>query len=57
MGKIIRSDLKWVQRVVKKANSLVYMIRRDFEDMSEQMFMKIYKTYTSHILEYENTFV
>lgn len=55
LGVIVRGDLKWesqVQKVVKKANSLIYLINRAFRDISEEMLLKIYKTYIRPVLEH-----
>lgn len=55
LGIIITTDLKWEQHIstiVKKANSFLYVIRKSFQTMTVEVFIKIYKTYVRPLLEY-----
>ena len=55
LGVTIALDLKWetqVLKVVKRANSLLYLIRRSFYSMSLETFKVIYKSYVRPVLEH-----
>ena len=55
LGVTLKENLKWesqVARVVKRANTLLYMIRRAFREMSRETFLQAYKTYIRPILEH-----
>lgn len=55
LGIHIAPNLKWeehITTIVKKANSFIYIIRRSFQNMTVEVFRKIYKTYIRPLLEY-----
>ena len=55
LGVTIALDLKWesqVLKVVKRANTLLYLIRRSFYNMSPETFKVIYKSYVRPVLEH-----
>lgn len=55
LGITITSDLKWethISQIVKKANSMTYLIQKAFKDLSREMILKLYKTYVRPKLEY-----
>lgn len=55
LGVTITSDLKWevhIAEIVKKANKVIYMIKKTFKKLSINMFLKIYKVYIRPIVEY-----
>lgn len=55
LGVTVASDLKWephIARIVKRANSMTYLVRRAFADMTEEMCLKIYKAYVRPLLEH-----
>ena len=58
LGVIISNDLKWVThiaKVVKKANVIIALIRRAFQDKSPETILKLYKSHVRPILEYANS--
>ena len=58
LGIIISSDLKWeahISKIVKKANSVLFLIQRAFENKSVQMIGAMYKTFVRPILEYAHS--
>lgn len=55
LGVIVSQDLKWephIVEVVKRANSILYMIRKAFSYINSDLFLKLYKTYVRPLLEY-----
>lgn len=55
LGIIMSDDLKWglqTNAVVKKVNSLLYMVRRAFSDFTPELLRAILVTYVFPILEY-----
>lgn len=55
LGIIINYDLKWEEHIiniVKKANSLLYIVRKSFHSITPQLFLTVYKTYIRPILEF-----
>lgn len=55
LGVLISSNLKWgphIEAIVKKANCLLYAIRKSFQHINIDCFLKIYKTYVRPLLEY-----
>lgn len=55
LGITMTSDLKWaehVNRVVKKVNSIVYLLKRSFRYITKETFLIIYKTYIRPVLEF-----
>ena len=55
LGVIITKDLSWsvqVASIVKRANSLSYILFKAFSRPSSQIFSKLYKTYVLPILEF-----
>lgn len=55
LGVTIRSDLKWeshIINIVKKANSIIYLVRKAFSYITTELFLKIYKCYIRPILEF-----
>ena len=55
LGVIVSNDLKWenhIAMIVKRANSLIYLIRRAFKNHSCNTIMQIYKTYIRPLLEF-----
>lgn len=55
LGVLVSSDLKWelhIGQVIKKVNSLVYMVSITFKDITTQLLAKIYKIYIRPKLEY-----
>ena len=57
LGVIISSDLSWSQhmiRVVKKANSVLYLLSKAFCKPSYSTFVKLYKSFVRPILEFAN---
>ena len=55
LGIIISSDLKWeshIAKITKKANSLIFMINKAFQNKSVEMIVRIFKTYVRPKLEY-----
>ena len=55
MGVIITPDLKWethIVNIVKRANSLLYLIKKSFSNLSLEMVRKIYLAYVRPKLEY-----
>lgn len=55
LGVTISSDLKWesqVIKVTKKANSLIFLIRKAFVNISEELVVKIFKAYVRPVLEF-----
>ncbi|KAJ3654552.1 hypothetical protein Zmor_013731 [Zophobas morio] len=57
LGVTISSDLSWSQhiiRVVKKANSVLYLLSKAFCKPSYSTFVKLYKSFVRPILEFAN---
>lgn len=55
LGVTISQDLKWephIAGIVKRANSITYLIKKAFLDLTPEMMLKIYKTYVRPLLEY-----
>ena len=55
LGITISWDLKWeshIINIVKRANSLLYLIRKAFSTITSELFLKLYKTYVRPLLEY-----
>jgi hypothetical protein len=55
LGITISCDLKWEKHlisIVKRANSLTYLIRKSFSHLPHDLLIKIYKTYVRPVLEY-----
>ena len=55
LGVKVSNDLKWeshIDTIVKKANTLIYLIRRSFINMPPDLFLRAYKTYVRPILEH-----
>lgn len=55
LGVTVSNDLKWdnhIIEVVKRANSLLYMIRKSFSCINTDLFLKLYKSYVRPLLEY-----
>jgi hypothetical protein len=55
LGVLMSNDLKWephISQMVKKANSIIYIIRKAFRILTPETMIKIYKTYVRPILEY-----
>lgn len=55
LGIKITYNLKWDEHILtitKKANSLLYLIRKAFIHIDRELFTKLYKTYVRPILEY-----
>lgn len=55
LGVIITDKLKWdcqVNSVVKRVNSMMYMIRRAFMDIQPALLRRIFTTYIQPIIEY-----
>ena len=55
LGVTLTPDLKWeaqVAKVVKKANSTIYLVRRAFYDISVETLRVVYKTYIRPLLEH-----
>ena len=57
LGVIMANDMKWethIQHIVKKANSLIFLVQKAFSSRSINVFEKLYKTYIRPKLEYCN---
>lgn len=55
LGITITEDLKWESHIInitKKANTLIYLIKKSFVCVSPPLLTKIYKTYVRPILEF-----
>ena len=55
LGIIITEDLKWEQHIshiIKKLNTLIYMVQVSFRDQSTQMILKLYKSFLRPKIEY-----
>lgn len=55
LGITVTNNLKWethIIEIVKRANSLLYMIRKAFSYITAGLFLKLYKTYVRPLLEY-----
>lgn len=55
LGVLVSDDLKWephIASIVKKANTLIYLIQRAFCNTSVEMVSKLYKTYVRPKIEY-----
>ena len=58
IGVIIDNQLKFedhMNKKIKKANSMIGLIRRCFVLLDETMFLKLYKSLVRHHIEYANT--
>lgn len=54
LGITISADLKWfhhITSIVKKANTVLYLVKCAFKDLTPELLLKIYKTYIRPILE------
>ena len=57
LGVYITNNLKWdahISHIVKKANTMIYLIQKTFANKSITTISKIYKTYIRPKLEYAN---
>lgn len=55
LGVLVSEDLKWgaqVSSVAKRANSLLYLVRKAFHPVSPRLLRSIYVSYVRSILEY-----
>lgn len=55
LGVIVSSDLKWeahIAKIIRKANTVSYLVSISFKNISPQLLEKIYKIYIRPILEY-----
>lgn len=55
LGVCVSHDLKWekhISLITKRANTMIYLIRRCFSNMTLELFLKAYKTYIRPILEH-----
>lgn len=55
LGVIVTTNLKWdvhIVEIVKRANSIMYIIRKAFIYINKELFLKLYKTYLRPLLEY-----
>lgn len=55
LGLLVTADLKWeshISKIGKKANSLIYLIKIAFKDLSKEMVLKLYKAYIRPKLEF-----
>ena len=55
LGISIVDDLKWefhINKIVKKANTVLYMVRRCFKNISPKVLLRVYKAYVRPILEH-----
>lgn len=55
LGVVIASDLKWeghIARIVKRANTFIYLILKAFKDHSSGTVIRLYKTYLRPSLEF-----
>lgn len=55
LGIVVTEDMKWenhINGIIKKANSIMYLISKAFKDPTPQMFVKLYKAYIRPRLEY-----
>lgn len=55
LGITITTDLKWethIVTIVKRANSMLYLIRKSFMTLTPKTFVKLYKTYIRPLLEF-----
>lgn len=55
LGVVVTDSLSWsahVTKVVKKCNQLIYMIRKSFQDLTTNSFLKIYNSYIRPHLEF-----
>lgn len=55
LGVLVSNDLKWSLQTVavsKRANSLIYIIRKAFQNISPSLMLKLYKTYVRPLLEH-----
>lgn len=55
LGIIVTEDLKWethISCLIKKANSLIFLISRAFKNLTPEMVLKLYKAYIRPKLEY-----
>lgn len=55
LGILVTRDLKWechVATSIKKVNTLIYLVRNSFKNLSSDMILRLYKTYIRPKLEY-----
>lgn len=55
LGVIISKDLKWerhIAKVVKRANSLIFLIQKAFKDHSAATILRLYRSYIRPTLEF-----
>lgn len=55
LGVIVSDNLKWDQHIthiVKRANTLIYLIRKSFKDHSSETILKLYKSFVRPKIEY-----
>lgn len=55
LGIVITEDFKWethINSVIKKANTMIFLITRAFKDPTPEVFLKLYKTFIRPRLEY-----
>lgn len=55
LGVIISEDLKWekhIRSITKKANSMVYLIKRAFVNINENNIIPLFKTYIRPLMEH-----
>ena len=58
LGVYISCDLKWethIATIIKRANIIIALIKRAFENKTPQMILKLYKSYIRPVLEYCNS--
>ena len=58
LGLIMRSDLKWeshIASIVKKANTMLFLIQKAFETKTVNLVAKLYKSHVRPILEYAHS--
>lgn len=58
LGVTLSSDLKWsahIVSIVKKANSVLYLVKCAFKDISSELMLNIFKTYIRPLLEYASS--
>lgn len=58
LGVIVSNDLKWethVSHVVKRANSMLFLILKAFEDHSAEVILKVYKSHIRSVVEYAHS--
>ncbi|CAH2106015.1 unnamed protein product [Euphydryas editha] len=55
LGVTITHNLKWdvhITNITKRTNSMLYVVRKAFNIITKDLFIKIYKTYIRPLLEY-----